>query len=116
MRGYHEAKFSQITTRFMMDPGVSINYVGLRLVLAKRREAILDDLSQSKRGLISNARCLTEGVNLPSVDCVAFIDPRSSVVDIVQATGRAMRTNPANPKKKYGYVFIPLYVEQKIGC
>ena len=36
---YHEAKFSQSTTRFMMDPGVSINYVGLRLVLAKRGEA-----------------------------------------------------------------------------
>ena len=77
------------------------------------REAVLGDFAQSAKGLISNARCLTEGVNLPSVDCVSFIDPRKSQVDIVQATGRAMRK--ALHTKKYGYIFIPLYVEQQKG-
>ena len=39
--------------------------------------------------LLFQMRCLTEGVNIPAVDCVVFVDPKKSVVDIVQATGRA---------------------------
>ena len=75
------------------------------------RESILYDFSKSKKGLVSNARCLTEGVNLPSIDCVSFIDPRKSKVDIVQAAGRAMRK--AGSQKKYGYIFVPLYIQSK---
>jgi len=59
--------------------------------------------------VISNARCLTEGVDVPAVDMVAFISPRKSKVDIVQATGRAMRKSPG---KEFGYVMVPLFVEQ----
>ena len=58
---------------------------------------------------MSNARCLTEGVDVPAVDMVAFLSPRRSRVDIVQATGRAMRRSPG---KTTGYVLVPLYVEQ----
>ena len=68
------------------------------------REATLYDFDRSTRALISNARCLTEGVNLPSVDCVSFIDPKESKVDIVQAVGRAMRKDPANRKKIWIYL------------
>ena len=49
------------------------------------------DLAPEERGLLSNARCLGEGVDVPSIDGVAFIDPRRSTIDIVQALGRAIR-------------------------
>lgn len=64
------------------------------------------------RAVMSNARCLTEGVDVPAVDMVAFLSPRRSRVDIVQATGRAMRRAAG---KERGYVLVPLYVEMAAG-
>ena len=58
---------------------------------------------------MSNARCLVEGVNIPAVDTVAFIDPKRSLIDIVQATGRAMRKADW---KENGYIFIPVFLEE----
>ena len=69
--------------------------------------------SQGKRAIITNARCLNEGVDVPSVDMVAFMNPRRSRVDIVQAVGRAMRTS--NDGKTCGYVLIPLFLELRQG-
>jgi superfamily II DNA or RNA helicase len=77
-----------------------------------RREAQMKVFRQSEKAVISNARCLTEGVDVPAVDMVAFISPRKSKVDIVQATGRAMRKSPG---KEFGYVLVPLFVEQVAG-
>jgi predicted helicase len=51
----------------------------------------LRELGTQERGLLSNARCLAEGVDVPTLDGVAFIDPRRSEVDVVQAVGRAIR-------------------------
>ena len=45
------------------------------------------------KGLMTNARCLTEGVDLPAIDCVVFTDPKRFKVDIVQAAGRALHNN-----------------------
>jgi len=59
------------------------------------------------KGLMTNARCLTEGVDLPAIDCVCFTDPKRSKVDIVQATGRALRLSPG---KKFGYILIPIFI------
>lgn len=74
-----------------------------------RREREMRDFREADRAVMSNARCLTEGVDVPAVDMVAFLSPRRSRVDIVQATGRAMRRSPG---KTHGYVLVPLYVEQ----
>jgi predicted helicase len=60
---------------------------------------------QSMCHVLSNARCLTEGVDVPSLDAIVFLEPRNSMVDVVQAVGRVMRKN-AN--KKYGYVILPI--------
>ncbi|MBI2286141.1 MAG: Helicase associated domain protein [Nitrosomonadales bacterium] len=60
-----------------------------------------------RRGLLSNARCLSEGVDVPSLDGVAFIDPRSSQVDIIQAVGRAIRLSP---DKKAGTIVLPVFI------
>jgi superfamily II DNA or RNA helicase len=76
------------------------------------REAKLQEFQDAKRGIVSNVRCLTEGVDVPAVDMVAFMSPKRSKVDIVQAVGRAMRNSPG---KKFGYILVPLHVELKKG-
>ena len=78
------------------------------------RERILREFAAASLAILSNARCLTEGVDVPAVDMVAFLSPKRSLVDIVQATGRAMRLSPET-KKEFGYVLVPLYVEQARG-
>lgn len=73
------------------------------------RSNILKEFEQAEIGIMSNARCLTEGVDIPDVDTIAFIDPKKSLIDIVQATGRAMRKAEW---KERGYIFIPVIVEK----
>jgi predicted helicase len=55
------------------------------------RAEIIHAFSNAEKSLLANARCLTEGINIPAVEMVAFIDPRQSRIDITQAVGRAMR-------------------------
>ncbi|MGB4356792.1 MAG: DEAD/DEAH box helicase family protein, partial [Limnohabitans sp.] len=55
--------------------------------------------------ILSNARCLSEGVDVPALDAVLFLNPRNSVVDVVQSVGRVMRVAPG---KKYGYIILPI--------
>ncbi len=79
---------------------------------AGKRHEIIEEFEQDKKGILTNARCLTEGVDVPVVDGVAFLHPKRSVIDIVQASGRAIRTSPG---KKYGYIFVPLYLDVNRG-
>jgi len=74
------------------------------------RAELIKSFAESSKGIITNARCLTEGVDIPAVDMVAFIDPRQSRVDIAQAVGRAMRKPRGKTKKTVGYVFVPLFL------
>ena len=77
---------------------------------ANKRKIKLDQLkalSADERGVLGNARCLSEGVDVPSLDGVAFIDPRSSQVDIIQAVGRAIRLSP---DKKAGTIVLPVFI------
>jgi len=69
----------------------------------------LRNLATGERGILSNARCLSEGVDVPSLDGVAFIDPRKSQVDIVQAVGRAIRTSAG---KTHGTILIPVFIDE----
>ncbi|BBX58330.1 UvrABC system protein B [Mycobacterium shottsii] len=70
----------------------------------------LKRLDAGERGLLANARCLAEGVDVPALDGVAFIDPRRSEVDIVQAVGRAIRKSD---NKKVGTVIIPVFIDSE---
>jgi superfamily II DNA or RNA helicase len=72
------------------------------VILARFRDVGTDD-----RAVLSNARCLAEGVDVPALDGVVFVDPRRSQIDIVQAVGRAIRKAP---NKKLGTVVIPVAV------
>lgn len=77
---------------------------------ANKRKIKLDQLkglNADERGVLSNARCLSEGVDVPSLDGVAFIDPRSSQVDIIQAVGRAIRLSA---DKKVGTIVLPVFI------
>jgi predicted helicase len=74
----------------------------------------LRSFREADKSLITNARCLTEGINVPAVDMVAFIDPRHSKIDIAQATGRAMR-KPPGTNKTLGYIVVPLFLERTGG-
>ncbi len=57
--------------------------------------------------ILSNARCLSEGIDVPALDAVIFMTPRSSHVDIVQAVGRVMRKAQG---KQYGYIILPVAI------
>jgi superfamily II DNA or RNA helicase len=65
-------------------------------------------LDHGERGVLANARCLAEGVDVPTLDGVAFIDPRRSKVDIVQAVGRAIRLAK---NKAVGTIVIPVFID-----
>ena len=55
--------------------------------------------------ILSNARCLTEGIDVPALDAILFMHPRKSEIDVVQAVGRVMRKSPG---KKRGYIILPI--------
>src|SRR5690606_28759947 len=57
--------------------------------------------------ILSNVRCLSEGVDVPALDAVLFLTPRNSQVDVVQSVGRVMRNAPG---KKLGYVVLPVVI------
>jgi superfamily II DNA or RNA helicase len=74
------------------------------------RRRLIKQLSldgNDRHALLTNARCLTEGVDVPSLDGVAFIDPRSSQVDIIQAVGRAIRKSE---NKEIGTIVLPVLI------
>jgi superfamily II DNA or RNA helicase len=78
---------------------------------AGERSDLLREFVEHKRSLITNARCLTEGIDVPETDCVLFADPKQSRIDIVQAAGRALRRYSG---KEYGYILLPLVVPGKM--
>ncbi|HEX5853690.1 MAG TPA: DEAD/DEAH box helicase [Solirubrobacteraceae bacterium] len=76
---------------------------------ALRRNEQLDwlkgEMGANECRILSNARCLSEGVDVPALDAVLFLNPRNSVVDVVQSVGRVMRRAEG---KDYGYIILPV--------
>ncbi len=76
----------------------------------KDRDKLLDWLKNASYKdcrILSNVRCLSEGVDVPSLDAIMFLSPRQSEIDIVQSVGRVMRIAEG---KKYGYIIIPVVI------
>ena len=65
------------------------------------------DIPDNTCRILSNVRCLSEGVDVPALDAVLFLTPRNSQVDVVQSVGRVMRNAPG---KKLGYVILPVVI------
>lgn len=78
---------------------------------ASEKSAKIEWLKAEQEGntcrILSNVRCLSEGVDVPALDAVLFLTPRSSQVDVVQSVGRVMRNSPG---KKRGYVILPVVI------
>ncbi|MBX9866871.1 MAG: Helicase associated domain protein [Burkholderiales bacterium] len=78
------------------------------------RAQILTKFKDCYLGVLSNARCLTEGVDVPSIDLVYFSDAKESKVDIVQAVGRALRQSKGK-QKTHGYIVVPIFFSPEDG-
>ena len=76
----------------------------------KKNKQMLDAASKDSKALICNSRVLTEGINVPAVDGIIFVDPRRSLVDINQAIGRVVRLFLG---KKYGLVILPAVMDNE---
>ncbi|MEJ7559859.1 MAG: DEAD/DEAH box helicase family protein [Pedobacter sp.] len=70
-----------------------------------------DEPNERECRVLTNVRCLSEGVDVPSLDAVLFLSARNSQVDVVQSVGRVMRKSPG---KKYGYIIIPIVVPSDV--
>ena len=73
----------------------------------ERLDWLREDSGEDVCRILSNAKCLTEGVDVPALDAILFLHPRNSQIDVVQAVGRVMRSSPG---KQMGYVILPIGV------
>lgn len=84
---------------------------------ATQREDLLswlkDEPNEDECRILTNVRCLSEGVDVPSLDAVMFLSARNSQVDVVQSVGRVMRLSEG---KQYGYIIIPVVVPSTVSA
>jgi predicted helicase len=92
-----------ITATYGLPPIASYTVSGK--MSTGHRDRIINEFAETTGALVTNARCLTEGVDVPNIDCIVFADPRKSRIDIVQALGRALRQKEG---KDWGYVILPV--------
>lgn len=79
------------------------------LARSQRLDWLQDDTGPDVCRILTNAKCLSEGVDVPSLDAVLFLNPRNSQVDVVQSVGRVMRKS-VTTNKEYGYIILPIAV------
>jgi superfamily II DNA or RNA helicase len=96
----------RLNSAFTSEQPTAAFHVNGKMGSAARQREIKQFLAAAP-SLITNARCLTEGVDVPRIDCVFFADPKGSTIEIVQAAGRALRLAPG---KTRGYILLPLVV------
>jgi predicted helicase len=113
--------FSEVSERFKsytnsdLALSVAVDHVDGSFNSFKREQLmgwLKAEAPNSVCNVLSNAKCLTEGVDVPSLDAIVFLEPRNSMVDVVQAVGRVMRKNA---DKKYGYVILPIGIPAGIS-
>ncbi len=90
---------------------ISIDHVDGTMNCKDRLEKLekLNQFQPNTCKVLSNARCLSEGVDVPALDSVIFFDGKSAMVDIIQAVGRVMRKAK---NKKRGYIILPIALEE----
>jgi hypothetical protein len=88
-----------------------LRYLSGKMSTGKRTTLLhhFENLADDWVGILSNAKCLNEGVDVRAIDGIAFIQPRRSKIDIVQAVGRALRKDRAN---KVSTITIPIFIEE----
>ncbi len=90
---------------------ISIDHVDGTMNCKERLEKLeeLNEFQPNTCKVLSNARCLSEGVDVPALDSIVFFDGKSAMVDIIQAVGRVMRKAK---RKKRGYIILPIALEE----
>lgn len=78
------------------------------------RTSIFDNFKKNSISIMSNASCLTEGVDIPIIDAVYFVEPKSSMINIIQAIGRALRKSPEKANE-FSYIIIPVLIDDSIN-
>jgi superfamily II DNA or RNA helicase len=91
----------------------TVGFYGMILgdMLQNKRKSIMkmfENVDPGSSAILANVRCLSEGVDVPTLDGVAFIDPKGSEIEIVQAVGRAIRKAP---NKKKGLIILPVFID-----
>ena len=100
----------KIEEKFKVDLDIEIEHVDGTFPSDKRNEKLnwlKDDTEKNHCRILSNVRCLSEGVDVPTLDAIMFLHPRKSQIDVVQSVGRVMRKAES---KDMGYVIIPITV------
>jgi predicted helicase len=99
---------------FKEEPKFEIKHIEGNMPAEEKRLKIesLRKASLSKPVILTNAKVLTEGIDVPSLDFVAFFRPKKSEIDIIQALGRVVRRSPG---KEYGLIFIPVVIDTEKG-
>ncbi|GAA8017147.1 hypothetical protein HpCS39_11850 [Helicobacter pylori] len=90
---------------------ISIDHIDGTMNCKDRLEKLekLNEFQPNTCKVLSNARCLSEGVDVPALDSIVFFDGKSAMVDIIQAVGRVMRKAK---HKKRGYIILPIALEE----
>lgn len=90
---------------------ISIDHIDGTMNCKDRLEKLekLNQFQPNTCKVLSNARCLSEGVDVPALDSIVFFDGKSAMVDIIQAVGRVMRKAK---RKKRGYIILPIALEE----
>ncbi len=90
---------------------ISIDHIDGTMNCKERLEKLeeLNKFQPNTCKVLSNARCLSEGVDVPALDSIVFFDGKSAMVDIIQAVGRVMRKAK---RKKRGYIILPIALEE----
>lgn len=77
------------------------------------RAGIFNNFKKADLSIMSNASCLTEGVDIPIIDAIYFVEPKSSIINIIQAIGRALRKS-SEKTNKVSYIIIPILIDDTI--
>lgn len=87
----------------------AVQHVDGTMDMANRKDKLawLADTSEERCHILSNVRCLSEGVDVPNLDAIMFLQPKKSRVEVVQAVGRVMRRFEG---KDYGYIILPVVI------
>lgn len=108
--------FSRIVERYIEEGGddfqlrCELDHVdgGMNSADRNRKLAWLGgEVPEDECRILTNARCLAEGIDVPTLDAVIFFNAKNSTVDVVQAVGRVMRKAPG---KRFGYIILPIFV------
>ena len=108
--------FQHVVEKYVENSGVGLNlkcslkHVDGSMNSTERTQKLAwlgEDVLENECRILTNARCLAEGIDVPTLDPVIFFNAKNSTVDIVQAVGRVMRKAPG---KDFGYIILPIVV------